>query len=190
MELENQPQEKFSGNIFRAYLSGLEAVGLHAAVRAEMPARVQRLMDAPPPPTAWIEGDELPLIFGAVMKMQGLEGIRKLGYAATSSPAARFLKPLMRVALARHGSNPSSLFTQLTSICRPFFEGLTFHFTPDGPRSGTLRIRSDRPLGTPSWTSWEGALRILFDECSVPTGVISPGAVSEQGRLATLRVGW
>jgi hypothetical protein len=181
---------KFSGNTFRAYLSGLETVGLRSVVRTMVPARVQWLMDAPPLPAAWVEGDELQLILDAVMKLRGLEGMRTLGHAATGSPAGRFLKPLIRLTLSKHGNNPGTLFTHLTSICRPFFEGLTFHFTPDGPRSGALTIRSPAPLGIASWAAWEGALRILFDECSVSTGVISPSAIAEEGRLATMKVHW
>lgn len=190
MELGNPAQEKFSGHIVRAYLSGLEAMGLRAKVHDMVPARVQRMMDMPPLPSSWLEGDELPLIFSAVMKLQGLEGMRTLGYAATSSPSGRFLKPLMRATLAKHGGNPSVLFAHLTSICRPFFEGLTFYFTPDGPRSGELKIRSARPLGSSSWAVWEGALRVLFDECNLATGVISPSSVAEEGRLAAMKVRW
>jgi hypothetical protein len=189
VELENPAREKFSGNTFQAYLSGLEAMGLRAMVRAMVPPRVQWLMDEPPQPTAWFEGDELPFLYNAVMKLQGLEGVRTLGYAATRSAAGRFIQPLVRRTLANHGSNPGTLFTHLTSICRPFFEGLTFQFTPDGPRSGELRIRSATPQGIASWATWEGALRMLFDECGV-TGVISAGTVSEQGRLATVKVRW
>ena len=181
---------KFSGNTFRAYLSGLEELGLRAAVQAMVPARVQWLMDAPPLPAAWVEGDELPLIFNAVMKLRGLEGMRTLGYAATRSSSGRFLKPPIRQTLARHGNNPGTLFTHLTSICRPFFEGLTFLFTADGPRSGELKIRSATSLGAASWAGWEGALRILFDECGVPTGNIGPSTVSEDGRLASMQVRW
>jgi hypothetical protein len=190
VELGNPAQEKFSGYIVRAYLRGLEEMGLHAKVRDMVPARVQRVMDAPPLPSAWIEGDELPLIFSAVMRLQGLEGMRTLGYAATSSPSGRFLKPLMELTLKKYGGNPGVLFAHLTSICRPFFEGLTFFFMPDGPRSGELKIRSTRPLGVPSWAAWEGALRILFDECGLPTGVISPSSVAEGGCLAAMKVHW
>jgi hypothetical protein len=190
VELESPAQVKFSGNTFRAYLSGLEELGLRAAVHALVPARVQWLMDSPPLPTAWTEGDELPLIFNAVMKLRGLNGMRTLGHAATRSSAGRFLKPLMRQTLAKHGNNPGTLFTHLTSICRPFFEGLTFQFTPDGPRSGELKIRSATPLGIAAWAGWEGALRILFDECGVATGDIGPSTVTEQGCLASLKVRW
>jgi hypothetical protein len=190
VELRNPAQEKFSGHMVRAYLSGLEAMGLQAKVRDMVPARAQRMMDAPPLPSAWMEGDELPLIFSAVMKLQGLEGMRTLGYAAASSPSARFLKPLMRATLAKHGSNPGVLFAHLTSICRPFFEGLTFYFLPDGPRSGDLKIRSGRPLELPSWAAWEGTLRILFDECGLGTGEISRCSVSEGGCLAAMKVRW
>ncbi len=190
MDSEKQSREKFSGNTFQAYLSGLETMGLRSVVRAMVPARVQRMMDHPPPPTAWLEGDELPLIFHAVMKAQGLQGMRELGYVATSGTTARFLKPLMQLTLARHGRSPEALFIRLGSICRPFFQGIDFQFTSEGTRAGVLRIRSATPLSAASWAAWEGTLRILFDECGVSTGVISPSLLSEEGRLATMKVRW
>ncbi|MBN1206755.1 MAG: hypothetical protein JXB05_17870 [Myxococcaceae bacterium] len=190
MDSEKQGREKFSGNTFRAYLNGLEAMGLRAVVRAMVPARVQRMMDHPPPATAWLEGDELPLLFNAVLKLQGLHGMRELGYAATSGTTGRFLKPLMQLTLTKHGRSPDALFSRLSSICRPFFQGLDFQFTPEGARAGVLQIRSSTPLSAASWAAWEGTLRILFDECGVSTGNISPSLLSEEGRLATLRVRW
>jgi hypothetical protein len=188
--LEKQGREKFSGNTFRAYLKGLEAMGLSSVVRTMVPAQVQRLMDTPPLPTAWLEGDELPLLFDAVSKLQGLEGIRTLGYVASKSTTGRFLKPLMQLTLSKHGRDPGVLFTHLGSICRPFFQGLDFHFTPQGPRSGVLRVRSATAMGAASWTAWEGMLRILFDECGITTGVIGASRVTEDGCLATLKVRW
>lgn len=190
MELGNHGREKFSGNSFLAYLHGLDSMGLCSVVRAMVPAHVQRMMDSPPLPTAWLEGDELPLIFQAVMKVQGLEGMRALGYAAVSGTTARFLKPLMQRTLARQGRSPAALFAEMTPICRPFFEGLEFQFKPEGPRSGMLNIRSRTPMGPASWAAWEGTLRILFDECGVTTGVIRPSVISEGGRAAALKVRW
>lgn len=190
MELEKRVHEKFSGNTFRAYLQGLDAMGLRSVVRALVPAHAQRMMDSPPLPTAWLTGDELPLIFHAVMKVQGLEGMRALGYAAMGGTTARFLKPLMQRTLSKQGPSPAALFSELNSICRPFFEGLEFHFSPEGFRSGVLHVRSVTPMGAASWAAWEGMLRILFDECGITTGVIRPSVISEGGRAATLKVRW
>lgn len=190
LELEKQGHEKFSGNTFLAYLQGLEALGLRSVVRAMVLPRVQRMMDSPPAPTAWLDGDELPLIFHAVMKVQGLEGMRNLGYASIQSTTARFLQPLIQLTLSKQGRHPAVLFAQLSSIFRPFFQGFDFQYTQDGPRSGVLRIRSGAPLGAASWAAWEGTLRILFDECGVTTGVIGHSQLSEQGRMATLKVRW
>lgn len=190
LELEKQGREKFSGNTFQAYLQGLDALGLRSVVRAMVHPRVQRMMDNPPAPTAWLDGDELPLIFNAVMKVQGLEGMRNLGYAATKGTTARFLQPLIQLTLSKQGRHPAVLFAQLSSIFRPFFQGLDFHFTPDGPRSGVLQIRSVTPMGAASWAAWEGTLRILFDECGVTTGVIGHSQITEQGRMATMKVRW
>jgi len=142
LELEKQGHEKFSGNTFLAYLQGLDALGLRSVVRAMVPPRVQRMMDSPPAPTAWLDGDELPLIFHAVMKVQGLEGMRNLGYASIKSTTARFLQPLIQLTLSKQGRHPAVLFAQLSSIFRPFFQGFDFQYTQDGPRSGGLRIRS------------------------------------------------
>jgi hypothetical protein len=190
VELEKQGREKFSGSTFRAYLHGLDAMGLRSVVRAMVPSRVQQMMDTPPAPTAWLEGDELPLIFNAVMKVGGLDRMRELGYAATSGTTGRFLKPLMQLTLARHGANPGSLFAQVSSICRPFFQGLEFRYTPEGIRSGVVEIRSATPLGVGSWAAWEGTLRIFFDECGIRTGVINPSVITQGGRVAALKVRW
>jgi hypothetical protein len=185
-----QGYEKFSGNTFRAYLNGLDAMGLRPVVRLMVPEHVKRMMDTPPPPTAWVEGDELPLIFNAVVKVQGLEGMRSLGYEATRGTAGRFLKPLMQMTLTKHGGTPAALFANLSSLCRSLFQGLEFQYTPDGKRSGKLQIRSSYAMGAASWAAWEGSLRILFEECGVTTGSISPSQLREEGHVASMRVRW
>lgn len=190
LELEKQGREKFSGNTFLAYLQGLDALGLRSVVRAMVHPHVQRMMDHPPAPTAWLDTDELPLIFNAVMKLQGLEGMRKLGYAATRGTTARFLQPLIQLALSKQGRHPSVLFSQLSPIFRPFFQGIDFQYKQEGPRSGVLQIRSVAPMSAASWAAWEGTLRLLYDECGVSTGVVGHSQISEQGRMATLKVRW
>lgn len=190
MDTSRQGYEKFSGNTFRAYLSGLDALGLRPVVRLMVPEHVKRMMDTPPLDTAWVEGDELPLLFNAVAKVQGLDGMRALGYEATRSTVGRFLKPLMQMTLAKHGGTPAALFANLGSLCRSIFQGLEFKYTPDGKRSGKLQIRSSDALGPASWAAWEGPLRIFFEACGVTTGTISPSQIHEEGRVATLRVRW
>ncbi|MDY7225910.1 hypothetical protein [Hyalangium rubrum] len=190
MDNPKRGHEKFSGSTFRAYLDGLDAMGLRAVVRLMVPPHVQGMMDTPPVPTVWMESDALPLIFDAVMKLQGLEGMRALGYAATSGTTGRFLKPLMQMMLNKHGRSPASLFANMSSLYRSFFQGLEFKYTPEGARSGMLQIRSNSAMGASSWAAWEGSLRLLFEECGVTTGVISPSHVSEEGRVATMRVRW
>ncbi|WP_225408215.1 hypothetical protein [Stigmatella hybrida] len=190
MAFEKQGKEQFSGSLFKACLSGLDTLGLRSVVRTMVPPHVQRLMDAPPPSTAWLDGDELPLLFNAVQRLQGQEGLRQLGYAAMSITMGRFLKPLMQTMFSRYGHGPAALFHHLESIFRPFFQELEFHFLADGARSGTVQIRSKHPKGPASWAAWEGALRILFEECGIRTGVISPGVLSEGGLLSSMRVRW
>jgi hypothetical protein len=190
VDTPRQGYEKFSGSTFRAYLNGLDALGLRPVVRLMVPEHVKRMMDTPPPPTAWVEGDELPLLFKAVVRVQGLEGMRALGYEATRGTTGRFLKPLMQMTLAKHGSSPAALFTHLDPLCRSLFEGLEFQYRPDGKRSGRLQVRSRYALGPASWAAWEGSLRILFEECGVSTGSISPSQIAEEGHLATMRVRW
>ncbi|HEX8700331.1 MAG TPA: hypothetical protein VF815_15900 [Myxococcaceae bacterium] len=190
MDTPRQGYEKFSGNTFRAYLSGLDAMNLRPVVRLMVPDHVKRMMDSPPPSTAWVEGDELPLLFNAVLKVQGLEGMRALGYEATRGTVGRFLKPLMQMTLAKHGNTPAALFANLSSLCRSIFQGLEFQYTPDGKSSGRLQIRSSYAMGPASWAAWEGSLRIFFEECGVTTGTISPSQIRDEGHVATMRVRW
>ncbi len=148
METPRQGVEKFSGSTFRAYLSGLDTLGLRPVVRMMVPEHVKRMMDTPPPATAWVEGDELPLIFNAVVKVQGLDGMRALGYEATRGTVGRFLKPLMQMTLTKHGNSPAALFANLGPLCRSLFQGLEFQYTPDSKRSGKLLIRSMFGIGS------------------------------------------
>lgn len=190
MDTPSQSIEKFSGTTFRAYLSGLDSLGLLHVVRMMVPEHVKRMMDSPPPATAWVEGDQLPIIFNMVMKVQGLDGMRELGYEATRGTTGRFLKPLMQMTMAKHGSSPSALFANLGPLCRSLFQGLDFQYTPDGKSSGKLQIRSSYAMGPASWAAWEGTLRLFFEECGVTTGTISPSQIREGGHLALMRVRW
>jgi hypothetical protein len=190
VDTPRQGYEKFSGNTFQAYLTGLEAMGLRPVVRLMVPEHVKRMMDTPPPATAWVEGDELPLIFNAVVKVQGLDGMRALGYEATRGTVGRFLKPLMQMTLAKNGNSPAALFANLGAVCRSLFHGLEFQYTPDSKRSGKLQIRSSHAMGPASWAAWEGSLRIFFEECGVTTGSVSPSQISEEGHVATMRLRW
>ncbi|MDC0711035.1 hypothetical protein POL68_21365 [Stigmatella sp. ncwal1] len=190
MGFEKQGREQYSGSLFKACLTGLDSMGLRSVVRTMVPVHVQRLMDTPPPSTAWLEGDELTLLFNAVQRLQGLEGLRQLGFAAMYGSMGRFLKPLMQTVSSRYGRGPAALFQHLDSIFRPFFQELDFQFLADGARSGTVQIRSKHAKGPASWAAWEGALRILFNECGVTTGVISPAVLSEGGLLSSMRVRW
>lgn len=192
MSVDNQKRgyEKFSGSTFRAYMDALDAMGLRAVVRMNVPVHAQQLMDTPPAPTAWIDSDALPLIFNAVVKLQGMEGMRTLGYTAASRTTARFLRPLIQIRVGKLGQSPTALFANMSSLYRSFFPGLDFKYTPEGPHSGMLQIRSDSPMGASSWAAWEGSLRIIFEECGVTTGSISPSHVSEGGHVATMRVRW
>lgn len=183
------PAERFAGSLFHAYLAGLDALGLRAAVRAEVPPDVQRMMDAPPLHTAWLGGEELGHIFHAVIQLRGLEGMRQLGYEATRGSTGRLLKPILQTTMAMHGRSPAALFTHLGSICRPLFKGLEFSYAPESERSGTLTLRSAYRMNTASFAAWEGSLRILFDECGVP-GTIGASAISENGHVGTMKVSW
>lgn len=190
VDTPRQSTEKFSGTTFRAYLSGLDTLGLLPVVRMMVPEHVKRMMDSPPQPTVWVEGDELPLIFNAVVKVQGLDGMRTLGYEATRGTTGRFLKPLMQMTLSKHGGSPAALFSNLGPLCRSLFQGLDFQYTPDGKSSGKLQIRSSYAMGLASWAAWEGTLRIFFEECGVTTGTISPSVLREGGHVAVMRVRW
>lgn len=180
---------KITGSLFRAYVAGLDALGVRAQVRGSVSPKVQQLIDQPPLHGTWLDGTELTEIFGVVMRLQGLEGIRRLGYEATRLSTAQLLRPLMRTALASGDGTPAAIFSSLDSICRPFFKGLRFEYTPAGPREGTLVLLSNYRMAPPSFAAWEGSLLIVFDECQLE-GSISPAAISEDGHTGTLQVRW
>ncbi|QSQ20667.1 hypothetical protein JY651_36350 [Pyxidicoccus parkwayensis] len=181
---------RIAGGLFRAYVGAVDALGLRAQVYAGVPEDVRRLMDALPLHTTWLPGDELDHLFEAVARLRGLEGLRQLGFESTRTSTRRFLRPVMETTMALHGRSPTSLFTHLTSITRPFFKGLDFQYTPVSPSSGSLRLRSAYRMNAVSLAAWEGSLRMLFDACDVTTGAIGNAVISDDGHTGTFAVRW
>ncbi|MBZ4419831.1 hypothetical protein [Myxococcus sp. RHSTA-1-4] len=177
-------------SLFRSYLAGLDALGLRAEVHRRVPPAVARLMDAPPLHTAWVEIDAVAPLLQVVFSLKGREGVRHLGYEATRSSTLKFLKPQMQTIISMGGRDPATLFAALDSLCRPFFTGLSFRWTRESPRSGMLELRSTYAMETTSFAAWEGTLMLLFDECGVSTGTISPAVITEGGRVGAMRVQW
>ncbi|NMO17866.1 hypothetical protein HPC49_23365 [Pyxidicoccus fallax] len=190
MQKSGQQFRKYTGSLFRSYLSGLEMLGLRAEVRQRVPAPVAKLMDTPPLHSAWVDIDAVSPLLHAVMNLKGREGVRRLGYEATRGTTLKFLKPQMQTVTMLSGKTPSALFAAMDSLCRPFFTGLSFRWTRESHRSGTLELRSASTLDTASFAAWEGTLLLLFDECDVTTGTISPAVISEQGHVGTMHVQW
>jgi hypothetical protein len=181
--------DRINGALFRAYMAGLEALGLRREVRAQVSERVRQLMEQPPLHTAWLPGSELVEIFDAVVRERGLEGVRQLGYEATRRFTAKLLQPFMQSVRSVQAGGPEVLFRNTDTICRPLFRGLRFTYMPETPRSGTLELRSTYRMAAPAFAAWEGSLCIIFDECGVE-GTISPSSISADGRVGTMKVSW
>ncbi|MBF5046015.1 hypothetical protein FGE12_26620 [Aggregicoccus sp. 17bor-14] len=179
-----------TGSLFRSYVAGLDAMGLRAPVRAAVSARVQALMDTPPTHREWLGGNELAEIFRAVVGQRGIEGIRQLGYEATRLSTLQHLRPMIQATAALHGNTPDVLFSHLDALCKPFFRGLRFEYAAEGPRTGTLTMRSTYPMGVVQFAAWEGALRHIFEELKVKSGVLEPARVAPDGHSGTMRVRW
>jgi hypothetical protein len=181
---------KVTGSLFRGYVAGLEAMGLKPTVRAAVSPKVQALIDTPPMHREWLGGDELGELFRAVYGLKGIEGIRQLGYEATRASTLKHLRPIIQTTLGLHGATPDVLFRHLDAICKPFFRGLSFAYAPEGPRAGTLTLRSTYPMGAVQYAAWEGSLRTLYDELRVPGGVVEPARIAPDGLSGTMRVRW
>ena len=190
MDKNGQQFRKYTGSLFHSYLAGLDLLGLRAEVRQRVPPTVAKLMDAPPLHSAWVDIDAVAPLLQTVLSLKGRESVRRLGYEATRSTTLKYLKPQMQTLTLMSGKDPAALFAALDSLCRPFFAGLSFRWTRESPRSGTLELRSTYSLDTATFAAWEGTLLLLFDECSVTTGTISPAAISEKGHVGTMRVQW
>lgn len=182
-------QQRYTGSLFSAYVEALRAAGLLDQVRAAVPPEVAALIDRPPLPTQWMGGEALNAILGYVTKARGLEGVRQVAYEANRLAVYRILKPLMANSLALYGGGPETLFANLDTICRPLFKSLRFEFTPEGPRAGTLVVRSEYRMAPAGWAAWEGALLLLYDACEVK-GRIEPSAVRDGGLSAAMKVHW
>ncbi len=182
-------KERINGALFRAYLSGIEAMGLRREVRSRVSTPVQALMDQPPLPSAWLRGPELTELFTAVLHEQGLEGVRQLGYEATRRATLPLLKPHIDSVLSLHGHGPEVLMRHFDRLLQPFFRGMRFIWRPESPRSGTVEVRSTYEMTPTIAAAWEGSLLCFFEECGVQ-GSVAPSVLGTSGHVGTMKVSW
>jgi hypothetical protein len=188
--MSEEDDARITGSLFRGYVAGLDAMGLRASVRAAVSPPVQALIDHPPMHRDWLDGTQLVEVFKAVIAQRGLEGIRQLGYEATRASTLNHLRPMIQTAMSLHGATPAGVFGQLNAICKPFFRGLSFEYAPEGPRSGTVTLRTRKPMGTVEFAAWEGALRSLYDELRTPGGVVEPALIAPDKLSGRMKVRW
>lgn len=186
------PQEgtrKVKGSLFRAYVTGLERLGLLEAVRAAAPPRVRALMEAPPLHSTWLRDGELAELLDTVLSLHGRDAVRRLGSETTRATTLKLLRPMLRTALAVGGGGPEALFFGVNAFTRIFIDGVSFRFQHTAPAEGQLELRSSYAMGESLYAAWEGTLSLLFEECGV-RGTIEPTRVTHGGHLGTMRVSW
>ncbi len=182
-------KERINGALFRAYLSGIEAMGLRPEVRSRVSPSVLALMERPPLPSAWLPGHELTELFSAVLHAQGLQGVRQLGYEATRRATLPLLKPDIDSVLSLHGRGPEVLLRHFDRLVQPFFRGMRFTWRPESPRSGTVEVRSTYEMTPTIAAAWEGSLLCCFEACGVQ-GSVAPSVLGTSGHVGTMKVSW
>src|SRR5262245_6787210 len=92
MAQESVYPRQVKASFLRGSITVLERMGLMAAVRPRVSAGVRRMLEDPPPNSAWIDGRVQDEIYAAVAALRGRETLRRLAREAVSSGVI----PLMR----------------------------------------------------------------------------------------------
>ena len=180
-----------SAGVFRAYLKHLETSGLREQVRAAVSPNTRTAIDRPPFILSWLPHEHFIELFKAVSALQGPDGLRTMGYEATSRNMGVLVLPIMQGITNLLGAKPSSLFADMASITSPVVRGYSFTWIPETNTSGhvEIQVRFANPDLHYLFTLWEGVMRYGFDVCRT-RGVIEPHVVLPDGRTGRYRVQW
>lgn len=177
----------------RATLDALEERGWLATVRAAVSADARRLLDDPPPSSAWIDGMLSSEPIAAVHATYGPAATREFIAATIKRGALRFLRPVLEGALRLFGATPGTLFSRLGTITPMTARGLNMQFEATGPRGGRITVVVDapRPIPPSFWLTIVAGFEDIFALTSTPGVVEGPVVAAPQdGTHATFVVRW
>jgi hypothetical protein len=178
-----------SGLLVRTYRSAIEELGLTAAVRARLSPACAQLLDEPPLPMAWVPGEWFSELLLALESVTGRAGCRRLGYLGARTGAGGVLAPLVRTSVVSFGATPATFLGRMGTLSTVLVRGITFAFTPDGPRAGTLTLRYPVPVSAAVFASWEGACGFVL-EVSGCNGEVSEAQLAEGARTGHIAMRW
>ena len=135
----------------------------------------------------WHPGSVMFDFSNALVALHGPDALETHSYEMTKSSFGAALRPLISVALALMGGNPSALFARVGDGLSLALRGVRVKWRGE---DRTLTIQYPSPLPDAAVASWRGVLRFLFELAKHPEGRLEAHTFSADRRTLTLVLGW
>jgi hypothetical protein len=183
---------QLKANILRGYVRWLAEAGLLDGLRPALPPALIEAIDAPPPPTAWLDCEHatLPLV-EAVARRHDLATVRRMSREAASGPILTLLRPLVE-GVIRLSMGPAGVVRRLPLVVGSTARGIEFEVDDVGPREARLVMKTSGLLETrPSAEAWAGAIEAILQLAGAEprVEVLSIEGTRAASRVVT-RIAW
>jgi hypothetical protein len=157
-----------------------------AGVLASLKPQVRESLEAPYG-RRWHPGTVMFDFSDALAAAHGLEALEQHSYELTRSSFGPVLRPLLSVALALMGGNPSALFDRLGDAMGLAMRGVRVKWRAE---ERCLSVQYPLPLPEAALASWSGVARFLFELAKQPEGRVVEHAFSADKRTIMLTLWW
>jgi len=154
---------------WRSLLEVLHAHGVHDAVRARVPAAVERLMDRPPLPVSWMPAVAFQFIFRALDDLVDPDTFARMAHdSVVKGPLVR-MKPVVEGILRLFGASPEAFLRRTAPMMETQVRGMTFELERFEPGEAVLRVVYDHLENPPdsAFDYWRAVMEINFELCSI-----------------------
>lgn len=151
---------------------------LPPAVRASFEAPFSR---------RWHPAEVMISFSDTLVAKHGADALEKHSYEMTKSSFGAALRPLISVALALMGGNPSALFARVGDGLSLALRGVRVKWRAE---ERSLVLQYPMALPDEAVDSWRGVLRFLYELANRPSGGIASHTFSADRRTLTLNLRW
>jgi hypothetical protein len=180
---------RVKATVLRAYAGYLQKAGLLAEARATLSPEAVALLEHPPLPSSWVDGDPLSELLGLVAKRQGVAGVHRMSEQSLREMLPIYM-PALKGALRLSGVSPATLLAHLNTLTRSSIDGCEYRYEKTGARSCTMTIYypNAKSISLYSFQSSVATFKIIIDLCGAKGRVGEPRVVNHN--TATYEIEW
>ena len=176
------------GSFFRNIVDFIYEHGRKDEVLARVSPGTRAVCEKPPGWLSWVPSIHIDELETAFLEVAGKDETVELGRVCSRNLGTTLVQPVVRMAFLLLGQTPAVLFENLDRFFSLVTRGITFSYTAEGPRSGTVMAHFDGP-DTPvaAYHVLQGSLQFIFELCGAPGTAESAEVVESTDASATVR---